>query len=127
MKLSHAKFCWFPRILCILGILFISLFATDSFNHELSLWNQVLGFLMHLIPSFVLFALLILSWKRELLGGIIFLIIGIVFSPVVYISNHNRNHDVLMSLGIICVITLPFAVVGVLFIRSYYLGKKELK
>jgi hypothetical protein len=34
---------------------------------------------MHLLPSFVLLLILIVSWKRELLGGIIFIVLGYNF------------------------------------------------
>ena len=119
-------FFWLPRIICILAILFISLFALDSFQPNLSIWQQIGAFLMHLIPSFILTALLIIAWKRELIGGIIFIIIGLGLSPIVYTHNYNMNHSVWMSLGIISGITIPFAIVGILFIMSHYYKKKHL-
>jgi len=126
MKKSTKIFYWLPRLLCILAILFISIFALDAFSPELSLWQQIGAFLMHLIPSFILLALLILAWKKEFIGGIIFIIIGLGLSPIVFSHNYRMNHSVVMSLGIILAITIPFAVVGVLFIISHF-KKKKLK
>jgi hypothetical protein len=57
MKVSPKVIYWLPRILCILAILFISVFALDAFDPELSIWQQIVGFLIHLIPSFILIAL----------------------------------------------------------------------
>ncbi|WP_243347737.1 hypothetical protein [Parabacteroides sp. FAFU027] len=119
IKIIH----WAPRIICILAILFISIFALDAFNPTFTLWQQLSGFFIHLIPSFILLALLILSWKKELLGGILFTLIGCILSPVIYQHNFSMNHSVLMSLGIILIITVPFVVVGVLFIISHFLKK----
>lgn len=121
IKIYH----WLPRIICILAILFISLFALDAFQPSLSIWQQIVEFLMHLVPSFILTALLIIAWKRELIGGILFTVIGLGFSPVVFIHNYNMNHSVFISLGIIATITLPFIVVGILFISSHFIKKKQ--
>lgn len=123
VKIYH----WLPRIICILAILFISLFASDAFQPNLSIWEQIGAFLMHLIPSFILTVLLLIAWKWEYIGGIIFTIIGLGLSPIVFMHNYNMNHSIWMSLGIICFITLPFVVVGVLFIRSQLYKNKHNK
>jgi hypothetical protein len=125
MKNSSNIFQWVPRILGILAILFISLFAADSFSPNLTLSQQLLGFLIHLIPSFVLLGVLILAWKRELIGGIVFCVIGIVMSPFVFSLNYKMNHSIWISLGIILLITFPFIVLGFLFILSYMKNKKK--
>jgi peptidoglycan/LPS O-acetylase OafA/YrhL len=117
-----------PRILGILAIVFISLFALDAFESGHTLWQQISDFILHLIPSFVLLLVLLIAWKREKLGGIIFLGLGLGLSPFVFTLNYQMNHSVWMSLGIVMAITIPFAVVGSLFIANYYHKKKrELK
>ncbi|QBA63200.1 DUF7670 domain-containing protein [Muriicola soli] len=121
IKILH----WSPRILGILGILFISMFALDAFEPSLTIWQQMGGFLIHLIPSFILLLVLLIAWKREIPGGIIFLVLGLVLSPIVFTLNYNNNHSVWMSLGIIAVITLPFIITGVLFIASGLHQKKR--
>ena len=127
MKKSVKIIYWTPRILCILAILFISMFALDSFSPELTIWQQLGAFFIHLIPSYVLIALLIIAWKWEFIGGIIFIVIGLGFSPVIFIHNYNMNHSVWMSLGIILAITIPFIIVGVLFIMSHFRKKRNLQ
>jgi hypothetical protein len=116
---------WIPRILCILAILFISMFALDSFDPGLTIWQQIGGFLIHLIPTYILIAFLITAWKWELIGGILFILLGIGFSPLVYTMNYHMNHSVGMSVGIILMITFPFIVVGGLFILSHFMKKKQ--
>ena len=118
---------WLPRILCILAIVFISLFALDAFQPELTVWQQIQAFLMHLIPSFILLLFLLIAWKWELIGGVIFVLIGLVLSPFVYMHNYNMNGSVWMSIGIIAMITFPFILVGILFILGYIVNKKEVE
>jgi hypothetical protein len=128
MKPSHKVFYWLPRIICILAILFISMFALDAFAPGLSIWKQIGDFLIHLIPTYILTAFLLIAWRWERIGGIIFVFIGIVTSPLVFMVNHNRNHfTVGQSFGIILMITFPFIIIGILFIVSNYLKKKDLK
>ena len=127
METSIRVFHWLPRIICILAILFVSLFASDAFASGLTIWQQLGGFLIHLIPSFILLAFLIVAWKWEFIGGIIFVVIGLVTSPLVFMLNHNRNQlSIGASLKNVLMITFPFIVVGVLFIISNSLKKKNL-
>ncbi len=121
MNKRNQVFHWLPRIICILAILFISIFAADAFEQGLS------AVLIHLIPSFVLLTLLIVAWKWEFIGGIIFTLIGLGFTPVIFMLNYNRNHSIWLSLSIILVITFPFIIVGILFIVSHLLKRKNLQ
>jgi len=125
MKKSIRLIHWIPRIIGMLAILFVSLFALDAFDPKLTLWQQIFGFIMHLIPSFILIILLLIAWKWEYAGGIIFMIIGIGLSPFIFMFNYRMNHSVWMSLGIIMAITIPFAIIGFLFILSHFLKKKN--
>jgi len=124
MKRSTAVWYWAPRVLCILAIAFISLFALDSFDPELSFAQQVGGFVIHIIPSAVLALLLWMAWKRELAGGIIFILISLLLTPVVFIGNYSNNHSLWISTTIVLMVTFPFFVVGVLFLLSRKAGNK---
>lgn len=126
MKRSIILVHWTPRIICMLAILFISMFALDAFSPEHTIWEQIVGFFMHLIPSFILLAVLLVAWKWELIGGVIFTVIGIALSPIIFQHNYAMNQSVSMSLLIILMITFPFIVVGVLFMSSHFMKKKQL-
>ncbi|RJP52616.1 MAG: hypothetical protein C4583_06415 [Anaerolineaceae bacterium] len=64
---------WTPRVLGILFVLFLGLFALDIFDMQLGFWETVVGLFMHLIPN-ILFAIVIaLAWKREWIGAVGFL------------------------------------------------------
>lgn len=117
---------WTPRIICILSILFISMFAADSFEQGNTIWQQLASLPLHLIPTFILTALLIIAWKWEYLGGLLFMLVGIASSPFIFMLNHNRNHfSIGQCIGIIAMINLPFVIVGILFIISHNRKKKE--
>ena len=126
METSGKLLHWTPRILVILAILFVSMFAFDSFSSERTFWQNAGAFLMHLVPSFVLLGILIVAWRWEKIGGIILMTVGIVFSVSVFILNYKRNHSFWMSLLIVLMLCIPFVVAGVLFIVSDYRKKKEL-
>jgi len=70
--LSQALF-WTPRVAGILFILFISLFALDVFDMRLGFWETVAGLLIHLIPSILLTLAVVIAWKREWFGAVLFL------------------------------------------------------
>lgn len=125
MKTSVKIVHWMPRILCILAIAMVSLFASDSFSPENTFWQNLGSLLAHLVPSFILIGLLIIAWNQELVGGIIFTLLGLGFSPFIYTHNFNMNHSVGKSLMVLLLITAPFIIVGILFIVSHYMKKKQ--
>jgi hypothetical protein len=127
MKTSTKVLYWTARILCILAILFISLFALDSVSSERTFWQNATSLIMSLIPSFVLLAALIIAWKWEKTGGIILTIIGLALSIFVFVLNYKRNHfSVANSLKNALILAIPFVLAGILFILSHYRMKKEL-
>jgi hypothetical protein len=119
MTISARLTFWLPRIICILAIVFISIFALDAFDPNLTIWQQIQAFAMHLIPSFTLLLVLLIAWKWELVGGIIFLLIGIGLSPLVFMHNFRMNGSISMSLWIITTITFPFILIGMMFIYGH--------
>jgi len=70
---------WTPRILCILFALFLSIFALDVFGEGLGFWQTMLALLSHLIPTFFILIVLVFSWRWELVGGILFTALGMLY------------------------------------------------
>lgn len=70
---------WTPRGLSILFICFLALFSLDVFEMKLGFWETILGLFMHNIPAIILAVILAISWKREIVGGIAFIIAGIIY------------------------------------------------
>jgi hypothetical protein len=78
-------YIWIPRILIVLLACFMAMFSLDAINAKAGLWQNALGFLMHSIPSLILLLMLVLTWKRPFLGGIIFASLTIIFSVLIAI------------------------------------------
>lgn len=124
MKTSVIALHWLPRIICILGILFISKYAIDSVESYLTLYQQILILLVHLIPCMLLTALLVVAWKWELAGGIIFTVIGLALTPIIFQDSYNLNESIATSLGTVTMYTIPLVIIGNLFIASYLKRRK---
>jgi hypothetical protein len=100
---------WSPRILGILVSLFIGLFALDAFSQGKPFFEALPDFVVHLIPAFVLLALVGASWRWEWIGGVAF--IGLA---VLYATTMARGH-----LDWVLVISGPLMVVGGLFLWNW--------
>ncbi len=70
-------FFWLPRILVVLFALFVSLFALDVFGEGQGFWETAIALLIHLIPTAIILVALVISWRWELIGGILFIGLGL--------------------------------------------------
>jgi hypothetical protein len=114
-----------PRTLCILAILFISMFALDSFNGDDPLGTKILAFLIHLIPTYLMIALTVVAWKWENVGGILLIVTGIIGGGYLFTINYGMNHSYWISLGIYAMLALPFIIAGILFLWSFSLRHRN--
>lgn len=108
-KTTNQFLYWTPRILGILFAAFLTLFSFDAFGGEESIWNQLLGFLFHNIPVYLVAIVLFIAWKRELAGGILFFCLTLFF--VVWMWGGDWS----ASLGI----SGPLGFIGVLFLLNW--------
>ncbi|MCI5077287.1 hypothetical protein [Oricola sp.] len=98
---------WAARVIAIAAILFLSMFALDAFRPG-TLWTEAaIEFAVHLLPSLALLVALVIAWRIEWLGGILFLFAGL--SPFLLLSNPAAVN--LMLGG-------PLLVAGLLFLAS---------
>lgn len=67
---------WSPRILGLLFVAFISLFALDVFEEHRGFWNIAFALAMHLIPTAVLLLVLALAWRWDWAGIVGFPALG---------------------------------------------------
>lgn len=111
---------WTPRILSIIFILFLALMSFDIFDLKLSFWQTLLGLFMHNIPALILLITLLISWKHELIGAIVFTLAGashIIFT--VFISQIPWY----LALSWSIIVSGPAILIGLLF----YLNWKKKK
>ena len=124
MKFSYRLIGWIARLLCIAAIIFISIFALDSFDGNKDWLDKMKNFVVHLFPSFIFIVFLLISWNREIVGGVIFFLTGLVLTPYVFKNNYEMNESIWISIGVVAMVTLPFVLIGLLFIWSGRLKKK---
>ena len=110
---------WLPRILAIFAILLMMMFSFDVFSGEGPVGKKLLGFLAHNIPVFILIIVLVVAWKYEIIGGVIFIVLSVAMA--IYFHAFTGNAGSLM-------IVSPFFITGILFILHHVLtgkGKQE--
>ena len=67
---------WTPRVIVIAFALFISLFALDVFSEGRGFWETALALMMHLIPTAFIVLVLVISWRWEWVGAVMFSLAG---------------------------------------------------
>ena len=70
---------WMPRGLAILFILFLGLFALDVFDEGYGFLETLLALVMHLIPNLLLVFVLVVAWKWEWVGAVLFSALGVLY------------------------------------------------
>jgi len=106
---SDRLLLWSPRILGVLVSLFIGMFALDAFSEGQPLLLAFRGFVIHLIPAIVLFAIVIASFRWQWIGAL-----GFLGLAVYYAATMSRGR-----IDWILVISGPLFVVGALFLWSW--------
>jgi len=114
---------WTPRILSIIFICFLALFSLDVISPELSFWQIVVGLFMHNIPVFILLAVLSISWKHEIVGGVVFILAGILYIVSLLITiprSPSGWYMLFWSLQI----AGPAFLIGILFVINWLKKRK---
>lgn len=89
------------KIIAIIYILFISLFAFDT--------PLGIGFLIHLFPTIIFLGTLIVTWKKPKIAGILFFLEGL---GTILVFNTYRDLFVFLAVSIVPVL------IGILFFFS---------
>ena len=96
---------WLPRVLSIVFALFISLLALDVFGEGYNFWETLVALFMHLIPTFILVAVLAIAWRWERVGAALFLALAIIY--------------LVLTDGRMLTIPIPLIIVSLLFLVSW--------
>lgn len=122
---------WAPRVLSIIYILWLMLFSLDVFSESLGFWGTAVGLFMHNVPALILLVILIISWKRELVGAIVFNFSGLVYAFWLLRVPHPffvmRAQDPWkMILSCLLLISVPSILIGVLFLANWILKRRKI-
>lgn len=110
---------WTPRILSIIFLLFLAMFSLDVFGNGLNFWQTILGLLIHNMPVFVLLAVLIISWKYEIVGGVAFILAGLLYIVTLLMKGFEWY---MISWSLL--IAGPAFFIGILFFINWFKKKK---
>ena len=100
---------WAPRLAAILIILFTGLFSLDVFGTGAPPLEVLGAFLMHNLPSIAMLILLILAWKRPVVGFVAFLVIAIAFTLFFVRDFYALTNLVLFVLPLLLIASLFYA------------------
>ncbi|HZW50074.1 MAG TPA: hypothetical protein VFF80_08110 [Bacillota bacterium] len=113
------KLIWFSRVTGILYALVLMLFSLDVFQSGGNLITQLGGFLIHSVPSLLLFAILFLTWNSSVLTGFLMLAYGLGFIAFSIISRTpSKIESAFLATQIL--IFSPALVIGVIFIYAVW-------
>ncbi len=105
----HKLIRWSPRILSILLIVLLMMFSLDVFESTGPWYEILLGFLIHNIPAFILILVLVISWKKPLVGAIVYTTAGLFYAVWMVLDQGFGPWLAILSLGI------PAIIIGILF------------
>lgn len=121
MKKKMDKFIfWTPRILLIIFSCFLVVFSFDVFEEGLGFWQTVGALFLHNLPSLIFFAVLIISWKHEIVGAITFILAGLLYILMLIMRGWYHWSGLLL-------IALPAFLIGILFLIGWFKKRKEVK
>ena len=104
---------WAPRVAGIVISLFLSLFALDAFGQAKGVIASLPGFALHLIPAFLVLAIVVLAWRRPLWGAVAFLALATLYAAATL-----RRPDWILAIG------GPLAIAGLLYLASWFATRK---
>jgi hypothetical protein len=109
---------WILRGFLLLVALFFLMFSFDVFSMDSTFVQKIGGFFIHNIFTFVLLAILWVSFKRENLAG--FFLLAMSIGMIFFFGPTGIRGGTWMM------ISLP-AITGLLFVTNYYLIKAKTK
>jgi len=67
---SRRLLFWTPRAICIAFAIFLSMFALDVFGEGYGFWKTLLALFIHLVPVYMVLAVLVIAWRWEWVGAL---------------------------------------------------------
>ena len=110
---------WAPRILSILFICFLSLFSLDVYKPGMRVEDVALGLFMHNIPTLIMVVLLVIAWRREIVGAVSFIGAGLLYSGFVVFNVVNSELPWYIAITWALTIAGPAFLIGILYLINW--------
>jgi len=108
-------YCRIANVGGIVFALFLSVFALDVFSDHQHFWNTIVGFFIHLIPTFTVLLLVFIAQRRPLVGAIAFMLLALAY---LFFARGRFNWTVYAA------ISGPLAVIGLLYFMAWRYRKQ---
>ena len=108
---------WSPRVLGILFAMLLSLFSFDVFEEGYGLWRTIGALLLHLVPTFMVVVVLVVAWRWEWVGAVLFIALAVFYTAWFWGRFHWSAYVVISG---------SLFVMGVLFLFNW-LYRAELR
>ena len=112
---------WTPRILSIILILLLAMLSFDVITEDATMWEIILGLFMHNIPTLILLTALILAWKHEMIGTIMFTFAGLFYIGILM---YNQV-ELTTALEMAATLSGPAFLIAILFFINWYKKKNK--
>jgi hypothetical protein len=89
----------------------------DVFDEGLGLWQTVVALFMHLIPTWLVLAVLAVSWRSEWTGAVLYAALGVLYAYFAVVRRHPEWT---------LVISGPLFLIGGLFLLNW-LYRKQIR
>ena len=108
---------WAPRVLCLGLAVFVSIFALDVFGEGQGFWQTVLALLLHLVPTYIVVIALVVAWRWEWVGAMLFTGMAVLYLVLFWGRFHWTAY---------LAISGPLFLAGLLFLVNW-LYREELR
>lgn len=115
---------WMPRLFSIIFVLFLAMFSLDVFEPGKSAQEILVGLFMHNVPFFLLAAVVAISWKHEVVGGITFIAAGLFYIAMATAGAAKNGFEWYM-LSWFLTISGPAFLIGGLYLASWRRNKSR--
>ena len=98
---------------------FLALFSLDVFEPGMSAGKIMLGLLMHNIPSIIMAGLLVIAWKKEIVGAVGYFEAGLLYNGIVIFNIVNSGLQWYLAISWSLIIAGPLFIIGILFLINW--------
>lgn len=97
--------------------------SLDIFEGNYGFWGTILGLFMHNIPAIILLAILLISWKHEIVGAIGFILAGLLYIIFILIAIIQDGFEWYYLIWALQISGIAF-LTGILFLIGWNKKKK---
>lgn len=124
MKTSRGIY-WTPRLLSILLICILVMFSYDVIEKGMTGGEIAFNLIINNIPAILLIILLVISWRKEIIGAVSYFGAGLFYIGFVIFKVTNRGLSVYIGAIWSLLIAIPAFIIAILFLINWVKRKNK--